>query len=69
MALSAKRAPSAVAAKIARSGANPEAAEGGDDLLAHRPVLAMILDDLETGATGGGLLSEKHGAEPRATHS
>jgi hypothetical protein len=31
------------------------------DLLAHRPVPGTVLDDLETGATAGGLLSEKHG--------
>ena len=42
-----------------------QATERGDDLLAHRPVLATILDNLEIGATAGGLLSEKHGAEPR----
>ena len=34
------------------------------DLLAHRPLPATVLDDLETGATAGGLLSEKM-AEPR----
>jgi hypothetical protein len=33
-----------------------EAAERGDDLLAHRPVLATVLDDLEIGATAGVLL-------------
>ena len=42
-----------------------EAAERGDDLLAHRPVLATVLDDLEVGATAGGLFAEKHDAEPR----
>ena len=42
-----------------------QATERGDDLLAHRPVLATVLDDLQIGATAGGLLSEKHGAEPR----
>ena len=65
MALSAKRAPTATAAPIARSGADLQATERGDDLLAHRPVLATVLDNLEIGATAGGLLSEKHGAEPR----
>src|ERR1700677_1760395 len=42
-----------------------QATERGDDLLAHRPVLATVLDNLEIGATAGGLLAEKHGAEPR----
>src|SRR5271156_4924908 len=42
-----------------------QATERGDDLLAHRPVLATILDNLEIGATAGGLLSEKQGAESR----
>src|SRR6202021_689848 len=42
-----------------------QATERGDDLLAHRPVLATVLDNLEIGATAGGLLSKKHGAEPR----
>src|ERR1019366_7668844 len=42
-----------------------QATERGDDLLAHRPVLATVLDNLEIGATAGGLLSEKHGEEPR----
>ena len=42
-----------------------EATERGDDLLAHRPALATALDDLQIGATAGGLLAEIHGVEPR----
>ena len=66
MALSAKRAPERSSRSNLPAVAQIlEAAEGGDDLLTHRPVLATVLDDLETGATAGGVLSEKHGAEPR----
>jgi hypothetical protein len=66
MALSVKRAPErSSSSNFAPLTQILEAAEGGDDLLAHRPVLATVLDDLETGATAGGLFSEKHGAEPR----
>src|SRR5208337_497021 len=35
-------------------------------LLAHRGALAPALDDLQIGATAGGLLAEIHGGEPGA---
>src|SRR5208337_1062609 len=41
-----------------------DAAERGDDLLAHRGAFATAFNDLEIGAAGGGLLAEIHGAEP-----
>ena len=41
-----------------------DAAEGGDDLLAHRRPLAPAFDDLEIGAAARGLLAKIHGAEP-----
>ena len=41
-----------------------DAAERGDDLLAHRRAFAPAFDDLEIGAAAGGLLAEIHGAEP-----
>ena len=40
--------------------------ERGDHLLAHRGALAPALDDLQIGATAGGLLAEIHGGEPNA---
>jgi hypothetical protein len=61
MALSAKRAPK----RSRRSNCplwrkSPRRPRAASDLLAHRLVPATVLDDLETGATAGGLLSEKH---------
>jgi len=41
-----------------------DAAERGDDLLAHRGTFATAFNDLEIGAAAGGLLAEIHGAEP-----
>src|SRR5208337_659817 len=41
-----------------------DAAERGDDLLAHRGAFATAFNDLEIGAAAGGLLAEIHGAEP-----
>jgi hypothetical protein len=41
-----------------------DAAEGGDDLLAHRGAFAAAFDDLKIGAAAGGLLAEIHGGEP-----
>jgi hypothetical protein len=38
--------------------------ERRDHLLAHRGALAPALDDLQIGATAGGLLAEIHGGEP-----
>src|SRR5271165_6478058 len=40
--------------------------ERGDHLLADRGALAPALDDLQIGATAGGLLAEIHGGEPDA---
>src|SRR5271166_4123078 len=40
--------------------------ERRDHLLAHRGALAQALDDLQIGATAGGLLAEIHGGEPGA---
>src|SRR5271166_2770949 len=40
--------------------------ERRDPLLAHRGALAPALDDLQIGATAGGLLAEIHGGEPGA---
>src|SRR5271166_2606093 len=40
--------------------------ERGDHLLADRGALAPALDDLQIGATAGGLLAEIHGGEPGA---
>ena len=42
------------------------AAEGGDDVLAVRGVLAAVLHDLQIGAGPGGLEAEEHGALARA---
>ena len=41
-----------------------DAAERGDDLLAHCRALAPAFDDLQIGAAAGGLLAEIHGTEP-----
>ena len=39
-----------------------ESSEGGDDPLPGSSVLPAVLDDLEVGASAGGLGAEEHGA-------